>query len=70
LNSGDELFLITDGIIESRNAEGQGLEIEGLQSLIKQNENDDSVEFIKNKFTEFTNGNYEDDVSMIYIKLL
>ncbi len=68
LKSGDELFLITDGIIESRNAAGEGLEIEGLQKLIGSNTSGNSVEYIKNQFTEYTNGNYEDDVSLIYIK--
>jgi sigma-B regulation protein RsbU (phosphoserine phosphatase) len=68
LNKDDEIFLITDGIIESRNSEGDGMEIEGLIKLINDNPGTDSVEHLKNKFTEYTNGNYEDDVSLIYIK--
>jgi sigma-B regulation protein RsbU (phosphoserine phosphatase) len=68
LNKDDEIFLITDGIIESRNSEGEGMEIEGLIKLINDNPGTDSVEHLKNKFTEYTNGNYEDDVSLIYIK--
>lgn len=68
LSSGDEIFLITDGIIESRNPEGKGLEIEGLKEVIKNHSIDDAVENIKAQFTEYTLGKFEDDVSLIYIK--
>jgi sigma-B regulation protein RsbU (phosphoserine phosphatase) len=68
LKPGDEIFLITDGIIESRNSEGRGLEIEGLKEIIKNNSSPDPMENVKEKFTSFTNGKYEDDVSLIFIK--
>lgn len=69
-SSGDEVFLITDGIIESRNPEGKGLEIEGLKGVITNNSSGDAVENIVARFTEYTSGNFEDDVSLIYIKAL
>lgn len=68
LNPNDELFLITDGIIESRNAEGKSLEKEGLMELIKESDDKDSFTRVKEKFDSYTQGKYEDDVSMIYIK--
>ncbi len=68
LNPGDEIFLITDGIIESRGADERGLEIEGLKEIIGANSSADAMENVKTKFHEFTDGNYEDDVSLIFIK--
>ncbi|MBN1301882.1 MAG: SpoIIE family protein phosphatase [Melioribacteraceae bacterium] len=68
LKSGDEILLITDGIIESRNPNGKQLEIDGLKRIIRQNSGEDTIKIVKEKFTEFTNGRFEDDVSLIYIK--
>ncbi len=69
MNKGDEIFLITDGILESRNKEKKPLENEGFISMIKQKTEEDSLERIKREFTDYTAENYEDDVSMIYISL-
>ncbi|MBU1095123.1 MAG: SpoIIE family protein phosphatase [Bacteroidetes bacterium] len=68
LKQGDEIFLITDGIIESRNPEGKMFEIEGFKKTISNNSGGKVIENIKTKFDEFTNGKYEDDVSLIYIR--
>lgn len=68
MNSGDELFLITDGIIESRGKEKVPLENEGLMKLIYESNGQDSLEKAKKGFNDFTGGVYEDDVSMIYVK--
>ncbi len=65
----DELFLFTDGIIESRNPEG---EMYGKDRLLKMIEtldsSKDSLTGIKENFSEFTQNKFEDDVSIISIK--
>lgn len=68
LNLNDEIFIITDGIIESRSPEKKQLEIGGLKDIITVKSTDNSFDKIKNSFNEFTNGIYEDDVSLIFIK--
>jgi len=65
----DELFLFTDGIIESRNPSG---EMYGQDRLLEFIDNldskHDSIEQIKSKFSEFTQNKFEDDVTLISIK--
>jgi len=71
LNSGDELFLLTDGIMESRNPWGEQFGNEGfLKALNQSDAGSDSIEVIKKAFSEHTDGKYEDDVSLIEIKKL
>lgn len=71
LNPGDELFLLTDGIMESRNHVAEQFGQEGLLNSLKSTEpGGDSMESIKKSFTEHTDGKYEDDVSLIEIKKL
>ncbi|MBU2494286.1 MAG: SpoIIE family protein phosphatase [Bacteroidetes bacterium] len=71
LNPGDELFLLTDGIMESRNKLEEQFGHEGFLNSIKETPaGGDSMEMIKKTFTDFTNGKFEDDVSLIEIKKL
>ncbi|MBZ0178181.1 MAG: fused response regulator/phosphatase [Melioribacteraceae bacterium] len=69
LNSGEEIILFTDGLIESRNPSG---ELYGNERLIdaasRAEKSDDLLEFIKSDFNSFTNNVYEDDFSLISIK--
>ncbi len=69
LNSGDEIILFTDGLIESRNPSG---ELYGNERLIdsasRAGKSDDLLEFIKSDFNSFTYNVYEDDFSLISIK--
>lgn len=67
LNQNDELFLITDGITESRNAAGEQFAEHGLSEAILSNQ-ELGLQRIKNKFIEFTANKFEDDVSIIYIR--
>ncbi|NOX17231.1 MAG: SpoIIE family protein phosphatase [Chlorobi bacterium] len=71
LERGDEVFLFTDGILESRNAEGV---MHGKDRLMKSiaelTGEDDSLEKIKDDFSRFTNGKFEDDVTIIGIKTM
>lgn len=70
LNVGDEIILLTDGITESRNKNG---ELFGQEKLLKfldsLNPNDDTIELLKKEIHDFTDGELEDDVSVIYVKV-
>ncbi|MFC2134152.1 SpoIIE family protein phosphatase [Bacteroidota bacterium] len=69
MEKGDKIFLITDGIIESRNKEGEMLTQNGLVKMIEGiKKGEDTMKKIKNDFIEFTSNDFEDDVSMVVIK--
>ena len=71
LSSGNSLYLTTDGIPDSRNAEGESFGLDRLKNILKEMPADaDGVEFIKKNFIEFTGGRTDDDVSLIGIKML
>lgn len=67
LNPNDEIFLVTDGITESRNAVGEQFSQAGLNKAIITN-HERGLDRIKEEFINFTAGKYDDDVSVIYIK--
>ncbi|MEW6701430.1 MAG: SpoIIE family protein phosphatase [Bacteroidota bacterium] len=71
LVSGDELFLVTDGITEARNKAG---ELYGEEQLIKflesLNPDEDTLEQIKKELFNYTGGQWDDDVSLIAVKVL
>jgi len=69
LKKNDQLFLLTDGIIESRNAAGEMFGQKGLMDVIKEmGPDDDPIKVIQDKFIEFTGDEFEDDVSLIVVK--
>jgi sigma-B regulation protein RsbU (phosphoserine phosphatase) len=71
LNSGDELFLVTDGITEARNKAGELYQEERLQNFLANIKTDeDSIEQIKKEIFAYTDGELEDDVSVIAMKAL
>lgn len=71
LESGDELFLFTDGITESRNPQGELYGEERLLEFIKNMPEDkDALELIRNEIYSFSNNEVEDDISVISIKYL
>lgn len=71
LESGDELFLVTDGITEARNAAGEMYKEEGLIDFLgKVNHEEDTLAQIKKELTAYTGGEFDDDVSVIKIKVL
>jgi phosphoserine phosphatase RsbU/P len=71
LNSGDEIFLATDGVTECRNKEGILFGQEKLLEFInKLDRNEDSLEQLKKEVFQYTGGEVEDDVSVINIKAL
>ena len=69
LHENDQLYLITDGVLESRNTSGTQFGVDGLSNVIKSiTPSDDPVQKIKDKFISFTGNRFEDDISLISIK--
>jgi sigma-B regulation protein RsbU (phosphoserine phosphatase) len=69
LKPNDYIFLITDGIIESRNEENKSpFGTEGIIRAVLNSNDDNKLEAIFKEFRIFTKGNYEDDISLIVIK--
>ncbi|MFH1198060.1 MAG: fused response regulator/phosphatase [bacterium] len=71
LKQNDELFLLSDGITDSRNSLGEPFGKERLIAEIDSvDTSKDTFETIKRKFINFTAGKFEDDISLIRIKML
>ena len=71
LKENDFLYLITDGILESRNSTGEQFGINGLETVIKSiTPSDDAIQKIQAEFRAFTDNQFEDDVSLITIKAI
>lgn len=71
LDSGDCLFMFTDGIIESRNPEGEQFGSLRLMELIRQiTPGEDPLEKIRQELSDFTKVSFEDDISLITLKML
>jgi len=70
LNSGDEIYMFTDGITEGRDKEGKMLEEEGILEIIKTiRKEDDQLEVIQKAFKEYTSNEFDDDISLIAIRM-
>ncbi|HRI48213.1 MAG TPA: PP2C family protein-serine/threonine phosphatase, partial [Ignavibacteriaceae bacterium] len=70
MNEDDFLVLMTDGIIESRNESGVPLGSDNFAKMINvMPSNNDPMEFLQTQFSIFTNHRYEDDISLITIRL-
>ncbi|MCX7798240.1 MAG: SpoIIE family protein phosphatase [Melioribacter sp.] len=70
LNSGDEIILLTDGITESRNKNGEQYGQQRLINFLSSlNSNDDTIEMLKKEIMNFTENELEDDVSVISVKI-
>ncbi|MHB1688044.1 MAG: response regulator [Ignavibacteriaceae bacterium] len=66
----DSIFMVTDGIIESRNSSGEQFGSTQLMQVIKNiSSAQDALEEIKKEFQLFTVDKFEDDVSLISINL-
>lgn len=69
LRKDDCIFMLTDGIFESRNSAGEHFGLQRLTQVISEiTDNTDPVEKIKSEFNLFTNNKFEDDLSLIVIK--
>ena len=69
LSNGDQIFIMTDGIIESRNKDGEQFGKSALQTVLGSLDPDiDSLQKLKREFENFNGGIFEDDISLITIK--
>jgi phosphoserine phosphatase RsbU/P len=69
LDQNDLILIVTDGITESRNKEGEQFGYKRLDELLKNlKEDEDITASIKSSLKKFTHGIYDDDVSLITIK--
>ncbi len=66
----DEIFILTDGIIESRDIRGEFIENERLINIIKGAGNINSIKFIEESVKELTNNTFEDDTTIISLRKL
>lgn len=70
VKSGDYLLVTTDGIIETRNANGEQYGSNRLMDLAKTFTNgQDEPEAIKKSISDYSECNFEDDISLITIKV-
>jgi sigma-B regulation protein RsbU (phosphoserine phosphatase) len=69
LNQHDIVILASDGITESRNLKGEQFGKNDLLNAIRNiGSSEDPLEIIKSEFIKFTDGKFEDDISLITIK--
>ena len=64
----DEIFILTDGIIETRDIKGESIENERLIEIILQKGKNDSLKFIEDSVAKLTNNKFEDDTTIICIQ--
>lgn len=70
LKKGDSIFMVTDGIMESRNHQGEQFGMQKFQQILSEtNSQENDFCKIREEFESFTGGQFEDDVSMINIKI-
>lgn len=70
LSPKDRIYLTTDGIIDSRSKNKDSFGEKRLFDLIENlTESPNSLEIIKEKFDQFTDSEYDDDVSLIMIEV-
>lgn len=70
METGDEVYLFTDGITEGRNKEGKMLEESGILEIIKNIKPDEGqLEVIQTAFKEFTSNEFDDDISLITVRM-
>jgi serine phosphatase RsbU (regulator of sigma subunit) len=70
LKKDESIYLISDGIIESRNpGTGEQFGKDRLIDVIKRTQPEqDTLDKIKQEFSDYTAGKFEDDVSLLSIK--
>jgi sigma-B regulation protein RsbU (phosphoserine phosphatase) len=69
MKTGDCLFLVTDGIIETRNADGEQFGAKKFDEVLKNiSSGGNPLEIIKKEFINYTESKFEDDISLITIK--
>ncbi len=70
LNSGDHIVLYSDGIIESRGLNNEQFGSERFQKVLADLKPEEAfLDKVKAEVTLFTNDNFEDDISLVVIKV-
>ena len=70
LKKGEQVYLTTDGITDSRAKSLESFGEHRLYEIIKNiNSDENPLEIIQKKFDEFTESEYDDDISMILISV-
>ncbi len=64
----DEIFVLTDGIIETRDIKGESIENERLIEIILEKGDNDSLPYIEERVAKLTNNKFEDDTTIICIQ--
>lgn len=71
VNRGDNIIIFSDGIAETRNAEGEQYGSQRLMDLVKQKSEDKQIiEVIKEELIKFSCKNFEDDISLVVVNCL
>lgn len=69
MGKNDSLFLITDGIIETRNGSDEQFGTNKLNEVImNMKPEDEPFNILKDEFIKFTGSKFEDDISLITVK--
>ena len=64
----DEIFVLTDGIIETRDIKGESIENERLIEILLEKGDNDSLPYIEERVAKLTNNKFEDDTTIICIQ--
>lgn len=64
----DEIFILTDGIIETRDIKGKPIENERIIDFMKKKGKNNSLDFIEQSVNKLTNNTFEDDVTIVCLK--
>ncbi len=68
--NGDILILLTDGVTESKNAQGEMYGIDRVESILLRSRNaDEFIARLNESLSEFCGGNFEDDITAIAFDL-
>lgn len=69
MEKNDTLFLVTDGIIETRNTKGDQFGSDKLNKVLESiSPEEDPFKKLKDEFIKYTESKFEDDISLITIK--
>jgi len=69
LSKGDEIYMLTDGILETRDSEGLPIESHGFIKIIKEKGRGNILNNIKKHVMKLSDEEFEDDISVICVKV-
>jgi len=71
LNTGDTIFIYTDGLIDAMDSSGERFGLERVKRFIVENLSSDVREIVsklKNEVLDFTEGRYQDDLTFVILR--